>query len=204
MHEAILAASRVPLIRRHRYFTSAKTPVPIGYVSKAVETALVQLTLRPAVFVIHPDRQAGLPTEDPRHDTVTLVTESGDVVVDLSQHAQESEPGVFDRAPDDELSQLIFTARDFRRQPYADNCRLAWLCRDYRADPRDRDRILRSLSRKRERTLTEAASECRYSTDPISAVLSLVCGDFAEAELNESPIGPKTRISARRRKGDFA
>lgn len=202
--DGVLIAPRSPLIRRNRYFVSAKTPEPITYASKAVEIALIQLTLNSDVFVIHRGRQAGFPTADLHHGTVTLVTERGNVAVELAREVGESEYDRLHGGTDDKLSQLFFSGRNTRQQPYSDNCRLAWLCRDYRGDPRDRDRILQSLSRRRERTLTEAASECRYSSDPISAVLSLVCADFAEADLHEMPIGPTTPIRIRYRKGDFA
>jgi hypothetical protein len=199
MHEGILKMLQVPLVSRRCRFASAKTPEPIMYASNAVKIALIQLTLSPAVFVIHPGRQAELPS-----DTVALVTECGNVVVELPREFGESESDGLLAESGGTGSHPFFFARDIRQQPYSDNCRLAWLCRDYRADPRDRDRILRSLSRERDRTLTEAAGECRYSTDPISAVLSLVCADFAEADLHETPIGPTTRIRTRHRKGDFA
>jgi hypothetical protein len=201
VHEGILKLPRVHFSTRRRFFSSAKTPEPISCASKAVEIALIELTLTPAVFVILAGNQAERPVEELEQDTVTLVTESGDVSVDLQQ-VEEVQLDGRGRNWDGAFSHAF--PWGIGRQPYSDNCRLAWLCRDYRADPRDRDRILRSLSHESERTLTEAARECRHSADPISAVLSLVCDDFAEADFHGMPIGPTTRVRRRHRKGDCA
>jgi hypothetical protein len=195
VHEGILKIPRVHFSTRQRFFSSAKTPEPISCTSKLVEIALIELTLTPAVFVILAGDQAERPIEELEQDAVTLVTESGDVAVDLQQVGRGGNwDGAFSHA----------FPWGIGRQPYSDHCRLAWLCRDYRADPRDRDRILRSLSHEPERTLTGAARECRHSADPISAVLSLVCDDFAEADLHGMPIGPTTRVRRRHRRGDRA
>lgn len=204
MHEPFSTALRKPPLRSTHYFTSAKTPVPVSYSSKAARIALIQLTLSPEVFVIQAER----PDEHSAdvQSRVSLVAECGPVVVEFPDKGEVTNGGATGSPPRDTLGvpRLILTAQGIDRQPYADNCRLAWLCHDYRADPRDRDHILRILSQERHLTLTQAAKDCRYSGDPISAVLSLVCADFAEADLQTSPLGPTTLVRARRRKGAFA
>ncbi|MEW6451368.1 MAG: hypothetical protein AB1490_11995 [Pseudomonadota bacterium] len=203
MYEGFLTALRTPLACEERQFMSAKTPTPISYASRRVRTTLIQLTLNPAVFVIRPDAESAAGTGSPPHDVLELVTQYGNVAVDLQNAAAQATGQSEDECPADPL-QFFLSGGHIDHQPYADNCRLAWLCNDYRTDPRDRDMILAALTSARQLTLTEAARECRFATDPISAVLSLVCADFAVADLKSAPIGFKTRISIRRRKGLFA
>ncbi len=204
MHEAFSSALRKPPLRRTHYFISGKTPEPVAYSSRATRVALIQLTLSPEIFLI----QAAQPAEDSAEvrGPVILVAESGPAVVKFPEKNDIANGGTIDSLDGDtmDLPQLFLTAQGINRQPYADNCRLVWLCHDYLADPRDRDRILRTLSDERDHTLTQAAKDCRYSGDPISAVLSLVCSDFIEADLQTSPLGPTTLVRARQRKGAFA
>ena len=204
MYEGFLTALRTPLACEERQFMSAKTPTPISYDSRRIRTALIQLTLNPAVFVMRPDAESVTDKGSPSHDVLELVTQYGNVAVDLRNGAAAQRAGRSeDECPADPL-QFFLSGGHIDHQPYADNCRLAWLCHDYRTDPRDRDMILAALTSARQLTLTEAARECRFATDPISAVLSLVCADFAVADLKSAPIGFHTRISIRRRKGIFA
>jgi hypothetical protein len=204
MHEAFSSALRKPPLRRTHYFTSAKTPAPIAYNSRATRVALIQLTLSPEIFLI----QAGHPIEDSGEvrGPVILVAESGPALVQFPEKDDIANGAAIGWPDGDTLDvpQLILTAQGISRQPFSDNCRLAWICHDYLADPRDRDHILKALSQERHLTLTQAAKDCRYSEDPISAVLSLVCSDFIEADLQTSPLGPTTLVRARRRKGAFA
>lgn len=204
MHGPFSMALRTPPLQPKHCFTSAKTPERVVYSSRTTRIALIQLTLSPEIFLI----QAGRPVEDSVEvlGPVILVAESGPAAVTFPEKDEIANGGATgsQHGEASDVPQLILTAQGINQQPYADNCRLVWLCHDYLADPRDRDRILRTLSGERNLTLNQAAKHCRYSADPISAVLSLVCADFAEADLRTSRLGPTTLVRARQREGAFA
>lgn len=187
-------------------FVAAKTAVAIPVAHELVSDALIQAALAPEIRAIE-----FIPTVDVRGkivplDAIVLRSDDGCQVLDIV----ETRPL---RSIDDEglallaaeqlgLPALTLTAADVRHELRAGNCRLVWICRDFRVPAGDRVRILQALSDEGEMTLLDAAAQCRSCEDPVTAVLALVCADLIEADFETSPLGPDTRVWRRITNGD--
>jgi hypothetical protein len=190
-----------------RTFYSAKAAVPIGYKAGRVRIALIQLSLDPSVDAIEFVPTVELSGTEVSVDAVIIVRDGAKWLLDLVDErpiAELDEVGLRLLAAEKiGLPTFSITSADLDRQPYANNCRLVWLCQNEHVPAGDRVRILQVLTEEGSMPLASAAEQCRSATDPVAAVLSLVCADLLEADLESAPLGPETRIERRVRMGGF-
>jgi hypothetical protein len=189
-----------------RTFASAKTAAPISYCDELARVALVQLSLDPSVDALEFVPNVEISGTLVPIDAIIIVRQDAKWLLDLVDSrplAELDELGLRLLATEKiGLPQFQITSEDLNQQPYADNCRLVWLCQSEHVPASDRIRILQAVGEEGSMSLIEAAERCRRAADPISAVLALVCADLLEAELKNVPLGPETRISRRLRLGE--
>jgi len=95
-----------------------------------------------------------------------------------------------------------FTDEEITADPLAANCRQVWSFRHHRVSASDRIRVLGLLGEESGAcSLGRLATEIRSGTDPVAAVLAMLCADLLEADLSAGPLDPETRIR-RRNRGD--
>jgi hypothetical protein len=185
----------------NRLFISAKTLSPIRFTAPAVHTALVQVTLDPAV------RSLGfVPALQVSNTTVTVdvaVISRSDGryrldVTDAHQVRDIDEEGLFLLALEQlGLPPLTLTREDLDREPHSSNCSLVWASRRVRVHASDRIRSLQLLIEEGSATLSQTAAEMRLASDPVAAVLALACLDLVEIDLRSSPLGPESIVRRR-------
>lgn len=84
------------------------------------------------------------------------------------------------------------TEADLRTEPRAPNAKMVWACRVKSVHVDDRVRLLDFLSEEGPVALSRA--EMRFARGAIAAVLALACADLIEIEIDDVPLGPRTRV----------
>ncbi len=194
---------RRPLANVTTMFAGAKTmnPIPIG--SSLHHELLVYASLDPAVLSIDfvPDVTVAGCTYAV-HGAV-FQTEQAKFIVELEGANAKNGENLAAVAADD-LGVDVFSVaeNELQREPFASNRRLVWACRHHRVGAGDRVHILHVLTEEGgEAALGDIAERVAFASDPVSSVLSLVCGDLLEADLSGAPVGPATKIRLRSTRG---
>jgi hypothetical protein len=182
-------------------FNSAKTPAPVRFDGAIVHKALVHLTLDPAVRAIDVITSVDVLGANVPLDAIVVHRADGRHLLDIVEARKirdlDDEALVLLAIEKLGLKTLTLDAAEIRRQPYATNCRLVWNCRNVNVQASDRVRILNALTEDGPMALGRLASEARWTTDAVGAVLSLACQDLVEVELQSSPLGPWTVVRQR-------
>jgi hypothetical protein len=187
-------------------FTSAKTAAPIRFEARVVHKALVQLSLNPTVGALEFIPSAEVSGTHVLLNAIVVCQPDGRRLLDVVEARRL-------RDLDDEalsllaierlgLEPLTITPAELRRQPYASNCCLVWNCRNLRVHASDRVRILHAVAEDGPMTLGRIASEARWTTDAVGAVLSMACQDLVEIDLEATPLGPETIVRRRTAEGE--
>jgi hypothetical protein len=190
----------------NRLFISAKTLSPIRFTAPAVHTALVQVTLDPAVRSLDFVPTVEVSDTAVAVDLAVISCSDGRYRLDVSDGHKMRDidgEGLFLLALEQlGLPPLTLTREDLDREPYSSNCSLVWANRRVRVHASDRIRSLQLLTEEGSATLSQVAAEMRLSSDPVAAVLALACQDLVEIDLKSSPLGPESVLRRRTPEGD--
>ena len=182
-------------------FTSAKTAAPVRFDGHIVHKALVQLSLNPTVRALEFIPSAEVSGTHVPLNAIVVSQPDGQRLLDVveARRLRDLDEEALSLLAIERLGlePLTITPAELRRQPYATNCCLVWNCRNLRVHASDRVRILQLLTEDGPMTLGRLASEARWTTDAVGAVLSMACQDLVEIDLEAAPLGPWTVVRQR-------
>jgi hypothetical protein len=182
-------------------FTSAKTAAPVRFEARIVHKVLVHLTLDPAVRAIDVIPSVDVLGTNVPLDAIVVHGADDHHLLDIVEARKirdlDDEALVLLAIEKLGLKTLTIDAAEIRRQPYAGNCCLVWNCRNVKVPASDRVRILHALTEDGPMALGRLASEARWTTDAVGAVLSMACQDLVEIDLEAAQLGPWTVVRQR-------
>lgn len=180
-------------------FTGAKIARPIPVTSGWLNELLVHASLEPLVTSIEQVPQLiinGLPRFA---DAVVVEMACSLCVIEVVRRdAVESNTLGAIAAKTLGLPRLSLVQDVLRVEPGATNRRLTWACRRHPVSVADRFRILERLGQEGGELPLGELGEHLGASDPISAILRLVCDGELDADLSDRMIGARTKIRTRR------
>jgi hypothetical protein len=183
------------------FFTSAKTRVPIQNNGGLVRDALIQATLDPKIRSIDFVEGTSLGASQVDLDAIVVDRDDGRFILDVIpgrvlrglEEAELAEMAL--RLLD--LTPVVVSAADIRREPLFSNARQIWACSQRPIHIGMRLRILRTLSDEGPMSLDQLCSMVEGPQDLASSVFALACPDLIEIEIKTEPLGPATRVRLR-------
>lgn len=187
---------RRPLPHVTTMFTGIKTSSPIPVTSALLGEFLVDAHLDPAVRRL--DRVPELLIDGVVRLAQAAVVDFGPsrCVIEVLGNEADSLGAV--AATTLRLPKLSVTGDQLALEPRATNRRVVWASRRHPVSAHDRIKILATLTVEGGEMSLAELGENLGASDPLAAILRLVCDDQAEADLSSALIGPNTRIRLRR------
>lgn len=182
-------------------FVSSKTAAAIPIRHPALQDALIQASLDPAVRSLSYLATAVVASEEIDLGAVVVQRDDGRFLLDVV-------PARRVRDVDDEglslialgklgLESWIISSREILREPRCTNARYVWLYNQHRVSRELRKRILRAMLGKESMTLGELERKIRSDHDPSADVMALVCTGELELDLITQPIQLTTIVKSR-------
>ncbi len=183
-------------------FVSVKAAAPIPARHPALQDALIQASLDPAVRSIGYIATAAVASKQIDLCAIVVQRDEGrfflDVVPARPIRDLEDEGLSLIALGELGLKPWIISGPDLLREPRCTNARYVWLYNRHRVSRETRRRILRALH-KRSMQLGELERHVRSDRDPSADVMALVCAGELELDLTSRPIQLTTIVKSRMR-----
>jgi hypothetical protein len=187
--------------RSPNLFVSSKTATAIPTRHPALQDALIQASLDPAVRSIGYIATAAVGSEQVDLGAIVVQRDDGrfllDVVPARPIRDLEDEGLSLIALGELGLKTLIISARQLFREPRCTNARFVWLYHRQRVPRELRNRILRVLRDKESMQLGELERRVRSDRDPSNDVMALVCAGELELDLISQPVQQTTLVKSR-------
>jgi hypothetical protein len=187
--------------RSPNLFVSAKAATAIPTRHPALQDALIQASLDPAVRSIDYIATAAVGSEQVNLGAIVVQRDDGRFLLDVvpARHIRDLEDEGLSLIALGELGlkTLVITAKELRREPRCTNARFVWLYNQQRVSRELRKRILRVLRDKESLQLGELERSVRSDRDPSNDVMALVCAGELELDLISQPIQQTTIVKSR-------
>ncbi|MET4085617.1 hypothetical protein [Bradyrhizobium sp. S3.5.5] len=176
------------------------TAIPVR--STLHRDALIQSVLDPHVRCIEFLNEVRFGTEAVTVNSIVIRRFDGAYMLDIVGHTAprdvDEEQTLFNGLKSLGVSVLQLDSFDIRREPRLSSAREIWDHRNVDVPFRDRSSILSALSEYGPQSVNSLEDILRATPDFRPSLYALACADLVEIDIATRPLGPNTRVRARR------